>query len=576
MPVILFLLPCAQDAPAGPASWTSHECEFSYEHSPKSWLLLLQKRSRKVRGFPGHWGFVSGGRNAAEDELSHLSPACRRQAERLAAVREAAEECGGAACWKCTKGEPATCCRLCNLLQVDQKGKSSYVPASLPPGVANHVDPTRGLQHLSDGHFIYVLDGFGTDAALFEQNGWLKWQPRAKYHWRGEVNEGEPRTRNGYLWVPIGAFKRKAHPVSEHCFPVPGSTAAAAWWLFDFVDQAKTMSLALALHRANRARATTLPRQLPTISGAEQSSPSAFWPTPASSEDVSEEERRIDPADGGAYTYRQFVECCRRSYGPAKIWQYWKRSRKPSTSNTSKPESAVSRDQVIGDLPRPWLVPLMPSMTRLRLLPTLRSDTLELATSTTDPTDETTVVHWGTICKALVMQRQRSHEMPWFGLLKFVLARRLLGEQRENFEFIESETGTQLILEAHRQDEHDRPACPTHIRVVGASKDANLEQAEAMVSQLAQSAHEDHHRLRLCKEASAAGKCVRCSRCRHPDFVHCCRACSRGNGRSHSPQCRDRHKAAGFKSLSGPCVSECRKTHWNSLDPARLAEGVDA
>lgn len=508
MTVILFLLPCAQELPNGPSSWRPRQCYFSYEATPKGWLVLIQKRSNFVVHGKGFWGLPGGKATAAEDELAHLSPACRREAQRLTALREVSEECGG--------GQPRY---SCNLLQIDGKCRSSFVDASLPPGVANHTKPGCTLEHLSERTLLYVLDGFGADKALFQPNGngQLLWLPRAKFHHRGEIEEGEPGTDYGYLWVPIENLQ-KNNDFQEGCSPVPGS-GASMWWIVSMLDPTKLVSTASAIHQNNLARANAMSCtwRSPADSGA-----CILWST---QREETEEERRIDPEDGGSYTHEELHNYYKGKYKKKAIEEYWRKSCKKEKARDSarkeKSRNSSKREEVL----------------------------------------------------LSILENRLRH----IGLLKFVLARRLLGKCQENFKFISARTGADLVLEDH--DEHGdwEPPCPTHIRVLGAQGAGDLMAATSMTKELIHSVHDDAERLGYFRQCKAAGTCPISRRRTDGKFLHCCRTCAWSNGEDHGPECQKRHEAAGSaSSASVPERQAERKTTWcNAFQHSDVLQGID-
>ena len=142
-----------------------------------------------------------------------VGPGEDAEARRLAAVREAFEECGG--------GSPCVCHGL-------QLGRGSTAhntrPCSLPPGIADSIDRGSTLTNISQDITLYVLERHGQDEALFDGNGCLQWKPRALRRYRGEIEELEPGSEHGYAWVPL-----------EHVWstdpPVPKSTAPLMPWV---------------------------------------------------------------------------------------------------------------------------------------------------------------------------------------------------------------------------------------------------------------------------------------------------------------------------------------------------------
>ena len=169
MPVILFVSAFPQDGMAG-------------------WRVLVQKRSRYVRSAPDVWGLPGGRLNEAEERLSREGADGDVEARRMAAVREAFEECGG--------GTPRACRGL-------YLGGRAATPCSLPPGIADHADPGNTLTSISRDIMLYVLANRGWDAALFGDDGRLQWKPRALRRYKGEIDENDPGSVCGYAWIPV-------------------------------------------------------------------------------------------------------------------------------------------------------------------------------------------------------------------------------------------------------------------------------------------------------------------------------------------------------------------------------------
>ncbi len=190
MPVILFVSAFPQDGMAG-------------------WRVLVQKRSRYVRSAPDVWGLPGGRLNEAEERLSREGADGDVEARRMAAVREAFEECGG--------GTPRACRGL-------YLGGRAATPCSLPPGIADHADPGNTLTSISRDIMLYVLANRGWDAALFGDDGRLQWKPRALRRYKGEIDENDPGSVCGYAWIPV-----------EHLWssplPVPSSAAPLMPWV---------------------------------------------------------------------------------------------------------------------------------------------------------------------------------------------------------------------------------------------------------------------------------------------------------------------------------------------------------
>jgi hypothetical protein len=200
--------------------------------------VLLQRRSGNV-GQAYHWCCPGGSFERIESAVFRnklLAVEDRLYASRRAALRETIEECGGGSLTSTKCSSFASSFHIDKLYTTGGYSSPSedYEDCVVPPGLLNMLHQPQCVRPMVDidnkssilpSVFLYLIDSDGID------RGWNQyWRPRARSHWRDEVDETYSNPKNssvvehGYTWVPLE--KIIANPIE----PVIGSSMPLVTW----------------------------------------------------------------------------------------------------------------------------------------------------------------------------------------------------------------------------------------------------------------------------------------------------------------------------------------------------------